>query len=97
MHARTAPIVRLECPLALGHGCFSSVTVAPAPSHMSSMCAWKQPQYVRFCSSRLLAPAREPEDPGRSRAATFSPKRRDVENAHGAPYRKPADVTHVGW
>jgi hypothetical protein len=32
VHLGTTPVVRLERPLALGHGCFSSMTVAPAPS-----------------------------------------------------------------
>ena len=50
MHSRTAPVVRLKCPLALGHGCFSSMTVAPTSvAHMRDfMSVWKPPQCVRF-------------------------------------------------
>jgi hypothetical protein len=50
VHLGTAPVVGLERPLALGHGCFSSMTGAPAPvEHTSNLVrVWKQPRYVRF-------------------------------------------------
>jgi hypothetical protein len=72
VHACTPSVVRLKGPLALGHGCLSSVTVASASFTVTtSSCrlGHRRRSYER--RSRLLAPARYPEHPGRSRVATF--------------------------
>jgi hypothetical protein len=66
MHPRTAPVVGLKGPLALGHGCHSLLRLATT----SDAQAWTRSPLVSS-SSRSL-PARSPiESPDRSRAATY--------------------------
>src|SRR4051812_10328607 len=49
MHLGTAPVVGLKGPLALGHGCFSSMCASAPVAHMNEfMSVWKQSRYVRF-------------------------------------------------
>lgn len=72
VHTRTTSVVGLESPLALGHGYYSSMKVAPAPFGTRTLVSfWKQPRYLILRSSRSLAPARKTRHPSRSRIATF--------------------------
>ena len=66
MYPRTAPVVGLKGPFALGHGCHSSLRVATA----SDAQVWARSPLVSS-SSRWLAGAVSREDPNRSRVTTF--------------------------
>jgi hypothetical protein len=71
VHACTAPVVRLEGPLALGHGYISSVTPCVRVRHTHELPCGADAVAVPYeRSSCLLAPARYPGVPGRCRIAT---------------------------
>lgn len=69
MHARPAPVVRLEGPLALGHGCLLVASGTRIPHRRRTKSVWTQLPLVS--SSILLAGAVPDRCPGRSRIASY--------------------------
>jgi hypothetical protein len=72
VHACTAPVVRLKCPLALGHGYISSITpgVRVRHTHETVMRCRRGRGFVRTFVL-LASPGAGPGTPGRCRIATY--------------------------